>query len=146
MAVRSGALYGGAAEADVDRLSTYGEKIGLAFQIADDLLDLVGDEETVGKSLGTDLDQQKLTLPLIHLLSTAPAEQAARARSLVQSSAPSRRAALARELEASGAIAYARRRAESFAARALADLDCLPSSKCRSLLEMLTERVVHRNA
>jgi geranylgeranyl pyrophosphate synthase len=64
----------------------------------------------------------------------------------LQSTSPSRRSALARELESSGAIAYARRRAEGFAARALADLDCLPPSECRSILELLTDRVVSRNA
>jgi len=143
---RLGALYSGAGEGSVEQLTSYGRSLGIAFQIADDLLDLLGDEDTVGKSLGTDLDQQKLTLPVIHLLNTGPPEQAARIRSLVQSKGPSRRSVLARELEASGAIAYARRRAESFAARAAADLDCLPPSECRSILELLTDRVVNRNA
>jgi octaprenyl-diphosphate synthase len=143
---RLGALYGGAGEGVVEAMASYGRSLGIAFQIADDLLDLVGDEETVGKSLGTDLDQQKLTLPVIHLLVSAAPDQTARVRALVQGTAPSRRVALARELEASGAIAYARRRAESFAAAALAELDCLPPSDCRSILELLTDRVVHRNA
>src|ERR1051326_6985914 len=101
-------------------MASFGRDLGIAFQIADDLLDLIGSEETVGKSLGTDLDQQKLTLPVIHLLNTAQPEQASRVRSLVESTRPARRSALARELEASGAIAHARRRAEGFAARAAA--------------------------
>jgi octaprenyl-diphosphate synthase len=143
---RLGALYSGAAEGVVEQMASYGRSLGIAFQIADDLLDLVGEEETAGKSLGTDLEQQKLTLPVIHLLTTASAEQASRVRSLLQSSTSSRRAVLARELETSGAIGYARRRAEVFAASAAADLDCLPPSECRAILETLTERVVHRNA
>src|SRR5262245_42224702 len=75
---RLGALYSGAGDGAVEQLSSYGRSLGIAFQIADDLLDLVGEEQTAGKSLGTDLEQQKLTLPLIYLLATAPAEQAAR--------------------------------------------------------------------
>jgi hypothetical protein len=49
----------------------YGRYLGIAFQIADDILDITGREETTGKSLGTDLQQQKPTLPLIRLLETA---------------------------------------------------------------------------
>lgn len=143
---RLGALYSGAGEGAVEQLTSYGRSLGMAFQIADDLLDLVGEEKTAGKSLGTDIEQQKLTLPVIHLLATAPADQAARVRALVQGAGSGRRAALARELETSGTLAYARRRAEAFAATAASDLDCLPPSECRSILEALTERVVNRNA
>ena len=62
-----GALYSGASAEAVQALTRFGRYVGLAFQIADDLLDLVGDEQTTGKSLGTDLEQQKMTLPLIRL-------------------------------------------------------------------------------
>jgi octaprenyl-diphosphate synthase len=54
---RLGALYAGAAEEIAMRLANYGRNLGLAFQIADDLLDLVGREDTAGKTLGTDLAQ-----------------------------------------------------------------------------------------
>src|SRR5205807_2219056 len=62
---RLGALYGGMDEEVVESLATFGRSLGMAFQIADDLLDLVGEERSAGKSLGTDLEQQKLTLPII---------------------------------------------------------------------------------
>src|SRR5262249_36558025 len=52
---RLGALYSGATEEVVESLAQYGRALGVAFQIADDLLDLVGEERTTGKSLGTDL-------------------------------------------------------------------------------------------
>ena len=58
------------------RLANFGRNLGLAFQIADDLLDLVGDEATAGKTLGTDLEQQKLTLPVIHCLHRLPRAEA----------------------------------------------------------------------
>jgi octaprenyl-diphosphate synthase len=143
---RLGALYSGAADRVVEQMASYGRALGIAFQIADDLLDLVGEEQCAGKSLGTDLEQQKLTLPVIHLLCNAAPDQAARLRGLVQGGAASRRLALARELEAAGALTNARRRAEAFAAQAAADLDCLPPSECRTILESLTERVVNRSA
>src|SRR5437667_958863 len=62
---RLGAAYSGKEPDIVERLAGYGRRLGIAFQIADDLLDLVGEEQATGKSLGTDVDQRKLTLPLI---------------------------------------------------------------------------------
>jgi geranylgeranyl diphosphate synthase type II len=65
-AVRAGALEAGASEADLDRVSAYGAKIGLAFQIADDILDVIGSSAVLGKSAGKDDQQQKATYPAIH--------------------------------------------------------------------------------
>ena len=56
----------------VEALEDYGRDLGVAFQIADDVLDIWGEERTTGKSLGTDLEKQKLTLPLIRLLGRRP--------------------------------------------------------------------------
>jgi octaprenyl-diphosphate synthase len=142
---RLGALYSGAAPAVVEQLSRYGRALGVAFQIADDLLDLVGEERTTGKSLGTDVEQQKLTLPLIHLLREAPAEVVARVRLILGSPGPRKPEALRPYLADSGSLRYAGRRAEEFAARARAELQCLPPSECRAILESLTDRVVHRS-
>ena len=66
MAVRAGAIYAGAAEDDLARVTAYGEKIGLAFQIADDLLDVLGSTESLGKTAGKDGRQQKATYPALH--------------------------------------------------------------------------------
>ena len=65
-AVRSGAIYAHAAEPDLERVTTYGEKVGLAFQIADDLLDVLGSREALGKSVGKDGRQSKATYPALH--------------------------------------------------------------------------------
>ncbi len=63
LAVRSGALHAGAPEPDLERLTQYGEKIGLAFQIADDLLDVLGSREELGKAVRKDHRQKKATYP-----------------------------------------------------------------------------------
>src|SRR5262249_40256168 len=65
---RLGASSAGASDATVAGLERYGRNLGIAFQIADDVLDIWGDERVTGKSLGTDLEKQKLTLPIILLL------------------------------------------------------------------------------
>jgi octaprenyl-diphosphate synthase len=143
---RLGALFSGKPPEVVERLAAYGRGLGIAFQIADDLLDLVGEERTTGKSLGTDLEQQKLTLPLVHLLETAPPELATRVRQILGSPTNHKREALRPILVETGALAYAQRRAEEIATDARADLACLPASPGRMILEILTERVVHRSA
>jgi octaprenyl-diphosphate synthase len=140
-----GAIYAGMSDNVVVRLTNYGRSLGSAFQIADDVLDLIGEETLAGKSLGTDLEQQKLTLPLIYLLQNAPAEQAARVRSILTAAGNHKRETLLPELHASGALQYARQRAEEFASSALADLECLPPSPGRAILETLADRVVHRD-
>ncbi|MBI4164485.1 MAG: polyprenyl synthetase family protein [Acidobacteria bacterium] len=65
-AVRSGAMEAGARGDDLARVSSYGEKIGLAFQIADDILDVTGTSAELGKSAGKDDQQHKATYPAIH--------------------------------------------------------------------------------
>jgi len=75
-AVRCGAIYAGASEEDLGRLTTYGKKVGLAFQIVDDLLDVLGSQEQMGKTLGKDVEQHKATYPAVHGIE--PSKQAAR--------------------------------------------------------------------
>lgn len=65
-AVRCGAIFAGAAQTDLERITTYGRKIGLAFQIADDLLDVLGSSATLGKTAGKDDEQRKATYPALY--------------------------------------------------------------------------------
>jgi geranylgeranyl diphosphate synthase, type II len=65
-AVRCGAIFAGATEIDLERVTTYGLKIGLAFQIADDLLDVLGSSATLGKTAGKDDEQRKATYPALY--------------------------------------------------------------------------------
>jgi octaprenyl-diphosphate synthase len=140
-----GALYSGAAPEVVQGLTRFGRYVGLAFQIADDLLDLVGEEKATGKSLGTDVEQQKMTLPLIHLLANGTNGTAVRARQILRGTAEGRRDALRPLLAENGSLDYARRKAEEFVAKARKELNCLPASPARSVLETMTDRVVHRS-
>jgi geranylgeranyl pyrophosphate synthase len=67
LACQGGAILSGVPEPQVQAARVYGEKLGLAFQIVDDVLDFVGDERTLGKPVGSDLRQGIITLPVIHL-------------------------------------------------------------------------------
>ena len=66
VALRAGAILAGANSDDMARITSYGEKIGLAFQIADDLLDILGSQAELGKTIGKDQQQHKATYPAIH--------------------------------------------------------------------------------
>jgi octaprenyl-diphosphate synthase len=74
-ACRIGGLLAKADAARVEALATYGMNVGIAFQVADDILDFEADESEFGKRLGTDLDEGKVTLPLIYLLRAASATE-----------------------------------------------------------------------
>ena len=104
----------------------------------------MGDEATAGKTLGTDLAQQKLTLPVIHCLHRLPAAEADRLREAIRSGDAAGPRVLA-ALERTGAVAYARRRAEELSRAARAELECLPRSECRSILEALTDWSIRRD-
>jgi octaprenyl-diphosphate synthase len=143
---RIGALHSGATPDVVASMERYGRLIGIAFQIADDLLDIVGEERATGKSLGRDLEQQKMTLPLIRLLSVASESQGRRLRQILNAPGNHKREALAPYLAASDAVDYARRTALHYAARARAELACLPPSPSRVILEAAADGVVNRNS
>jgi octaprenyl-diphosphate synthase len=139
-----GARFSAAAESVVQRLEQYGRSLGIAFQISDDLLDILGSEETTGKSLGSDLHKQKLTLPLIHLLAQSRPPETARIRVLLSNPGTESRLELVNLLAQSDAIEYARRRADEFAARARQCLDGLPDTPARRILDALPEFATHR--
>src|SRR4051812_8923926 len=137
---RLGALFAGANEKLATELDGFCRDLGIAFQIADDLLDVLGEERTTGKSLGTDFEKQKPTLPVIRALSLA--SQTDRDEILELLTGDERRPDLLLPyLEREGAIDYARDRAASFASSARRRLDLLPQSPSRDILSLMTEFV-----
>lgn len=141
---RLGAHYAGATASTVDALAHYGHDLGVAFQIADDVLDLVGEESAVGKSLGTDLSKQKATLPLIRLLAAVTPAERAELQSLLSNEDDHHRDALRPWLARYDAIAYARDRARSFTHRASNNLATLPHSPSTESLLGLAGFVIER--
>jgi octaprenyl-diphosphate synthase len=142
---RIGAHYAGADPVVCEELARYGQDLGVAFQIADDLLDLLGDEAAVGKSLGTDLRKKKATLPLIRLLNTVGAEDRLELASLLSRSGNHHRDALRPWFDQSDAIAYAREKALWFTRRAGEKLSVLRPSVAYDSLLGLTGFVVTRH-
>lgn len=141
-----GGQFAGAPQNVADALDGYGRSLGIAFQIADDLLDVCGTEQATGKSLGTDVAQQKLTLPLIHLLGQVSPDEARQIRELLAHPNDGTRAALEPWLEKTGAMDYARTRATEFTVAARQHLACLPDSTAKQLLEDMADFATMRSA
>ena len=139
-----GAHYSGATPEVETALTQYGRDLGIAFQIADDLLDVLGDEAAVGKSLGSDLVKEKSTLPLIHVLGRANSGERSEVVDLLSRSGNHRREALRPWLERFDAIAYAQEKAQWYGRRASAAIEALPSSAARDAMQELTDFVVTR--
>jgi len=129
-----GALCG--APAHRDALARYGERLGMAFQVADDLLDYTEAQEMTGKPSGLDLREHKVTLPLIGALREMPASARAGVEALF--AAPEPGDAEIAEVVASvaeyGGLEYARRRGEEFAQGAEEALAGLPATPARAAL------------
>ncbi len=142
---RFGALFGGLEPAVVDALTEYGELVGIAFQLSDDIIDIASDSTQLGKTPGTDLREGIRTLATLHALAgTDPAE--ARLRELLAGELPEDDAhaeALAL-LRRSPAMERARETLVSYAERARAALDPVPSGPARDALAVLCDVVVAR--
>jgi len=144
ISTQMGALYAGADEGIVQAMDEYGRALGVAFQITDDLLDLLGDEAQMGKSLGSDLQKEKLTLPLIRLLDQCSPEDRATLQEILSQPDPNTRQRLTQYIKNSDAIDYAGNRAREFAKQARDALQNCPASPARQILEELTEFAIQR--
>jgi len=122
-----GGLLAGASDSQAKSLGDFGLNAGIAFQITDDLLDIVGGESKTGKTLGSDVDKHKLTLALIHLLKTVDGKEKNHIINsfLDRKDSQYDKHALVEILNRHGSLEYARSRAREFvttAKQALADL------------------------
>lgn len=146
-ACRIGGILGNASEARVHALAHYGMQIGLAFQIADDALDYCAVEENLGKSLGKDLSEGKITLPLIHLLSACKREESDRIRQIIYAdnhSEPDLRYILGL-MEQHRSITYALGRAHEIAREGTAALTVFDNSPELEAMHAVAGYVVDRD-
>ncbi|RAJ36431.1 polyprenyl synthetase family protein [Streptomyces sp. DpondAA-E10] len=149
VAGRFGAMMAGADESVVDILTQYGERLGLAFQLADDVLDIASDSHESGKTPGTDLREGISTLPVLHLRARAAAEGRPEDLKLVELldgdlNDDARLAEALHGLRAHPALEQARRDTVRYAQEARAVLTPLPECYAKSALEELCDAVVHR--
>jgi heptaprenyl diphosphate synthase len=145
---RFGGMFGGADEAHIRALTEYGETMGIAFQLSDDLLDIASESEESGKTPGTDLREGVPTLPALYALESDDSDAAAvRLRELL-SSGPLVDDALHAEalglLRESVALKRARETVRSYAERSRAALLTLPDVPARQAMESLCDSIADR--
>jgi octaprenyl-diphosphate synthase len=128
-ACATGAALAGAGESTMQSLAAYGRNTGIAFQITDDLLDLVGEQDKTGKPVGSDLEHSKLTLPLIHFLKTAGEADKQKVKQILShKTGDGERMELLEKLNSCKSIEYSRMRAKEFVEGAIAVLGTVADS------------------
>ncbi|QAX82284.1 polyprenyl synthetase family protein [Candidatus Pseudomonas adelgestsugas] len=143
-ATHSAAALCGASAEKAEALRTFGDYLGIAFQLVDDLLDYQGDTEALGKNIGDDLAEGKPTLPLIYTMREGTPEQAALIRKAIQQGGIEDLSAIRTAIEASGSLVYTAQLARNYVARAIQCLETLPTSEYRDALVELSEFAVAR--
>jgi len=144
---RLGGIMGQALESEKDALSRYGKNLGVAFQVADDTLDYVADGTRLGKSIGEDLKEGKITLPLIHLLKNCGGTERKWLSQVMEKDQY-----LEGDLEkvlllmtSYGSIEYAKKRAKDFADYARQDLSAFKDKPSKSALLTVADYVIQRD-
>ena len=141
-----GAQLGGADENMSQRIGSYGLNLGIAFQIVDDVLDIIGDEEKAGKTLGTDLSATKPTLPLIHLLGSVSESKRKEIIDIVDSGEQNAGSTLSTMFTDNGCLEYSRACVRRYIDEAIKALESVPESTARTALIETAEFVASRVA
>ena len=146
IAAQLGALIGNATVSDMEALRRYGEYIGRAFQIQDDLLDIVANEKEFGKTIGGDLVEGKKTFLLLEALRRAKGEQKKMLQRIFTNGGVPRKQVPAFRLiyEETGAIDSAKKRIENDITEAKNQLSTLPASAARETLRWMTDKLLNR--
>lgn len=131
---KTGAELSGADKTLAENFARFGLKLGIAFQIADDILDIVGDEKKAGKTLGTDLFEAKPTLPLIHLLSTIADGKRDDIITLVETGRAEVRSELAAIMTNNGSLEYSRRQVRRYIDQSSSALEPVPQCPAKKAL------------
>lgn len=142
-ACKAGMAAGGGSDADIEAAGGYGQALGMAFQIVDDVLDFVGTEAVLGKPSGNDLRQGTITLPLIYAVANGGSTALA---TIVNDPAPTDAAlnAAVAEVIDRGGVERACADAQQYTRQAIAHLNRFPASRARQALIDLAAFVVER--
>lgn len=144
-ATRSGAIIGGGSPAQVETLSEYGRLVGLAFQIQDDYLDVISDEENLGKPVGSDIIEGKMTLMVVHALSNASEDDKEEIISILKADEDTNVDRAIELFEKYGSINYTRDIALDNVDQAKKLLESLDESEEKISLAMIADYVLQRN-
>ncbi len=144
-ATRLGAIASNASAADESALAVYGMHLGTAFQLIDDVLDLSGDSQEIGKNLGDDLAEGKPTLPLLYAMRNSSATQSSMIRNAIENGGLDHLPQVIEIVKNSGALAHVKKMAEIEASISRAAIAHFPESKYKQTLIDLAMFAVRRD-
>jgi octaprenyl-diphosphate synthase len=146
--LRLGAILGRQSEGIEMKLGSYGINLGMAFQLVDDLLDFTSSEDKLGKPVGSDLREGKVTLPLIYLLERCSAEEAAKIATVLEERGfqSVQFAEVLDMMERHGAIPRSRAKARELAEQARSALAAFADSPYKDALRSLPEFILERES
>jgi octaprenyl-diphosphate synthase len=141
-----GAILAGGTPEQIRTMATFGKDVGMAFQITDDLLDFVGDEDAMGKPVGKDIRERKVTLPLLRALANCENGEAETVRKKVRNGVVSNEDVqeIMAFVRRYGGIEAAQAEARSFAETGLERLDGLNPSVARDAIQLAVRHVMDR--
>ena len=132
--------------ADHQNLKAYGESIGIAFQISDDLLDYYGNQKLVGKPIGNDFKDKKLTLPLIHAFQKAPQKEVSVIKKKIKKGVKRKEIKeIIQFAEKYGGISYAQEMQDEYAQKAKNAIASYPDSDIKTSLNNFVDYVILRS-
>ncbi len=143
-ACQIGAILGQATPDQEEALAQFGLNLGITFQVVDDILDFIGDEREMGKPIGNDLKEGRVTLPVIHALSQADARDQARLREMAGTLTTEMIPELMGLLDKYGSLDYARDTARRYTLKAQENLGVFPDSKEKTCFWAITEELLDR--
>jgi octaprenyl-diphosphate synthase len=146
-ACKTGCIIAGATQEQAEAAGRFGRDLGLAFQVADDLLDYLGDGAKMGKEPGNDWREQRMTLPLIYALETADAAERSWLEGQFLLDPQPRADGFAKAcniMQRCNAFARTKERGNDFADRAVFSLEAFPASEARQFLVAIAHYAVHR--
>lgn len=141
-----GALTSGADKESIEKMANFGTALGIAFQIADDLLDYLGDSKVMGKPTGNDLKEGKITLPLIYALHNCTEKQHQNISSVLEKGIQDEQSVvhIVDFTKSCGGVDYAIEKAKEYAQSAQQILDAFVNSEIKDALQKLVHLSIHR--
>lgn len=144
-AAEAAGLLSGLSREESQPLNLLGISLGIAFQLIDDALDYEGDSAVMGKNIGDDLQEGKVTLPLIYVLENAPQEEQAIVRKAIQEKSLEQLPQVIEIVKNRGGLAYTHQKAQEYGEQALSQLDKFPDSAYKTALIDLLNLSIKRN-
>jgi len=145
-ATKGGAIIADCEKKEIEKMKEYARKMGIAFQIQDDYLDLVGDEDKIGKDVGSDIKEGKRTLMVIKALAELPETKKDRLIDILEDKSNTQediKEAMDLMKEA-GSIEYSKNLAKTYAEEAKSELEVVPKPNYRNILEDVVDYVICR--